>query len=77
MHILKYYCKKQAMDRQEKKTVKKVLLCPKCGREMEAKPFFSPLFCGFRAQAVCPEGCLLNRDEQERLNLEAGDLFFT
>jgi len=53
-----------------------MLPCPKCGREMEVKPAFSPHFCGFRTQALCPNGCQLSNGEQERLNLAADDLFF-
>ena len=59
-----------------KETEKEKLLCPKCGGEIEAKPVFSPHFCGVRAQAVCPKGCQLASSEQERLNLAAGDLLF-
>jgi len=64
------------MVKPEKDDEKNKLPCPRCGREMEVNPVFSPLFCGVRAQATCPEGCQLPNAEQERLNLKAGDLLF-
>ena len=64
------------MTKQRSGTDKNKLLCPKCGREMKTEPAFSPNFCGFRAVASCTSGCEFTRQEQERLNLKAGDQFF-